>query len=85
MFSTNAPNPVSSVPATLTVTGAPNVTASPDTSDFGALRERRVHARTLVVTNDGTDAARDERRVVGRVALRGAFGVHGRAGARRRT
>lgn len=56
VFATNAPNPSSSVPATLTVTGAPNVTASPDTSDYGTHYANGTYTRTLVVTNDGTDA-----------------------------
>ncbi|MBI5170833.1 MAG: S8 family serine peptidase [Candidatus Eisenbacteria bacterium] len=56
LFSTNAPAPLSSVPATLTVTGAPNVAATPDTSNFGTHYANGTYALTLNVANDGTDA-----------------------------
>ncbi|MFN8586436.1 MAG: S8 family serine peptidase [Candidatus Eisenbacteria bacterium] len=56
VFATNAPVSPTQLPATLTVIGAPNVTASPDTSAFGTRYANGTYTRTLVVSNDGTDA-----------------------------
>ena len=45
-----------SVPAELTVIGAPNVVATPDTTQYGTQYEDGTYNRTLVVANNGTDA-----------------------------
>jgi subtilisin family serine protease len=44
-----------SVPTELTVIGAPNIVATPDTTDYGTQYEDGTYNRTLVVSNNGTD------------------------------
>jgi subtilisin family serine protease len=44
-----------SVPAELTVIGAPNIVATPDSTDYGTQYEDGTYDRTLVVSNNGTD------------------------------
>jgi subtilisin family serine protease len=43
------------VPTELTVIGAPNIVATPDTTNFGTQYEDGSYPRTLVVSNNGTD------------------------------
>jgi subtilisin family serine protease len=53
----NSPDTAVTVPATLTVTGTPNLVA-PDTTQFGARLAGGTYVRTITLMNDGTDTLR---------------------------
>jgi hypothetical protein len=60
----NSPDTAVTVPATLIVTGTPNLVA-PDTTQFGTRLAGGTYVRTITLTNDGTDTLR----VTGIIAL----------------